>query len=286
MTRLSWPLASAAEMRALDHYSIETLGVPGDVLMESAGRAVAQGVLEELAPDASVCVVCGTGNNGGDGLVVARQLHLLGVRVGVAMLGDAAGLSTDAARNLERARETGVRIEGADCELPQRGVVVDAIFGTGLSREVSGLAAEWIQRINDARGRARGMLRVLSVDLPSGLSADTGQVLGAVVTADSTLAIGLPKLGLLLEPGRSCAGAVRVARIGIADQAPDTICAAESLTRAGAGAGLPSRPREGHKGSFGHALIVAGSAGKSGAAALAAVGAGRMGAGLVSVACP
>lgn len=286
MTRLCWPLASAAEMRALDRYSIDTLGVPGDVLMESAGRAVAERVLEGLAPGAAVCVVCGTGNNGGDGLVVARQLHLLGVPVQVGLLGDPPTLSTDAARNLERAREAGVRVEGADWEAPGQGVIVDAIFGTGLSRDVSGLAAEYIQRINDARGRAPGALRVLAVDLPSGLSADTGQVLGVAVAADSTLTIGLPKIGLLLEPGRTRAGEVRVARIGIADETPDTVCAAASLTRAGAGAGLPARPSDGHKGSFGHALIVAGSAGKSGAAALAALGAGRMGAGLVSVACP
>lgn len=273
-------------MRALDRYSIETLGVSGDVLMESAGRAIAQWVLEVRGAGASVCVVCGAGNNGGDGLVVARHLHALGVPVRAALLGDPLALSGDAARNLERARKLGVRLDGPDWEAPTRGVIVDAIFGTGLSRDVGGPAAESIRRINAARSSAAGSLRVLAVDLPSGLSADTGQVLGVAVSADCTLTIGLPKPGLLLEPGRSRAGEVRVARIGIADRTPDTVCAAESLTRAGAGAGLPARPRDGHKGSFGHALIVAGSAGKSGAAALAALGAGRIGAGLVSLACP
>ena len=286
VTRPSWPLACAAEMRALDRYSIETLGVPGDVLMESAGRELAAWVLEELAADAEVCVVCGAGNNGGDGLVAARHLHGLGARVRAAVLAEAASLSEDAARNFERARALGVRLEGPDWEAPQRGVLVDAIFGTGLTRAVTGTAAESIERINAARKGSFQALRVLAVDLPSGLSADTGQEMGVAVAADATLTIGLPKPGLLLEPGRSRAGEVRVARIGIADQAPGTVCSAESLTRFGAAASLPERPRAGHKGSFGHVLIVAGSAGKSGAAALAAQGAGRMGAGLVTVACP
>jgi NAD(P)H-hydrate epimerase len=127
---------------------------------------------------------------------------------------------------------------------------------------------------------------VLAVDLPSGLDADTGQVLGDAPQADLTLTLGLPKPGLALEPGRSLAGRVLVARIGIADEAPGVVASTRLWTHASAGARLPERPAHGHKGSFGHVLVVAGSTGKSGAAALAAQGAARAGAGLVTIACP
>jgi NAD(P)H-hydrate epimerase len=127
---------------------------------------------------------------------------------------------------------------------------------------------------------------VVAVDLPSGLHADSGQPLGCAVEADVTVTLGLPKLGLALEPGRSHAGRIVVGRIGIADEAPDLGHTAELWTRRAAAARLPSRPADGHKGSFGHALIVAGSEGKTGAAALSAEGAARIGAGLVTIACP
>jgi NAD(P)H-hydrate epimerase len=127
---------------------------------------------------------------------------------------------------------------------------------------------------------------VLAVDLPSGLDADTGQVLGEAVAADCTVTLGLPKLGLALEPGRSLAGEIVVARIGIADAAPGVTPRAALWTRAAAARRLPERPRGGHKGSFGHVLVIGGSQGKAGAAALAALGAARSGAGLVTIACP
>jgi len=164
--------------------------------------------------------------------------------------------------------------------------VVDAIFGTGLSRSVEGVEAEWIRRINACRANARGRVRVVSVDLPSGLCADTGAVLGSCVEADVTLALGLPKVGLALEPGRSAAGRIAVAGIGVGDPQAGRLPRAELWTRAYAGSRLPARPAAGHKGSFGHALIVAGSEGKTGAAALAAEGAARAGTGLVTIACP
>jgi NAD(P)H-hydrate epimerase len=272
-----WPLMGAAAMRALDRHTIETLGVPGEVLMESAGRAVVEAVLA-LRPR-EVLVLCGAGQNGGDGLVAARHLHALGVPVRAALFGEPAG---DAAAQLGRARAFGVPIaEGGALDLPgEGGVIVDALFGTGLARPIEGALAELIRRIA-AAGRA-----VVAVDLPSGIDADTGQVLGVAVRADVTVTFGLPKPGLALEPGRSHAGRVSVARIGIADTAPGVAPDAELWTSAAAAARLPARPREGHKGSFGHVLVVAGSEGKTGAAALAARGALRGGAGLVTIACP
>jgi len=291
-----WPLVGADEMRALDRHTIDGLGVPGDLLMESAGRAVAERVLaclpKRLRFDAAdgrfeVCVVCGGGNNGGDGLVVARHLQGLGLPVRVALLGDPGKLRGDAAANLARARAVGVALdvalEGAPWRPPVRGAIVDAIFGTGLTRRVEGPGAEAIARINQARSAD---VAVIAVDLPSGLDADTGQVLGVAVAADETVTIGLPKLGLALEPGRSLSGAVHVARIGIADEAPGVAVKGRLYGRAAAGRALPRRPRNAHKGSFGHVLVVAGSEGKSGAAHLASLAAVRAGAGLVTLACP
>jgi NAD(P)H-hydrate epimerase len=278
-----WPLVGAATMRALDRHTIEALGVPGALLMESAGRAVAEVALaERSASGGDVLVVCGAGNNGGDGLVTARHLALLGVPVRVALVADPKRLAPDAAANLARARAVGVPIETRGVRTAGAGVIVDALFGTGLTRAVAGPAAAAIRRMAASRPTAR----VVAVDLPSGLDADTGQSHGAVVAADVTVTIALPKLGLALEPGRSLAGRIVVARIGIADQAPGVRPDAELWSEAGAAAHLPARPADGHKGCFGHVLVVAGARGTTGAAALAAEAAARAGAGLVTIACP
>jgi NAD(P)H-hydrate epimerase len=278
-----WPLVGAATMRALDRHTIETLGVPGELLMESAGRAVAEVVLRERAGrPGDVLVVCGAGNNGGDGFVIARQLHAIGVAVRVALVGERRRLRGDAAANAARLERAGVRIATGPVRCAGASVVVDALFGTGLDRAVGGAAATAIRRMRAARPAAR----VVAVDLPSGLDADTGREHGVAVAADVTVTIGLPKLGLALEPGRSLAGTIVVARIGIADAAPKLAIDAELWTAAGVARRLPPRPVSGHKGVFGHVLVVAGSRGKTGAAALAADGALRAGAGLVTIACP
>jgi len=281
-----WPLVTAREMRELDRHAIETLGIPADTLMENAGRAVAEELLRELPEGTEVSIVCGRGNNAGDGLVVARLLHESNVDVCVILLGEAGSLSGEAATNLERACQVGVPLADREWRPPSRGIVVDAIFGTGLSRDVEGVEAEWIRRINACRVDARGRVRVVSVDLPSGLCADTGAVLGVCIEADVTVTLGSPKVGLVLEPGRSAAGRILVAGIGIEAPPADRLPRAELWTRAYAGSRLPIRDAAGHKGSFGHALIVAGSEGKTGAAALAAEGAARAGVGLVTIACP
>jgi NAD(P)H-hydrate epimerase len=283
--RSSWPLVDAEGMRRRDRHTIETLGVPGELLMEVAGRAVASEALALGAARRGALVVCGPGNNGGDGLVAARHLHLLGVRSRVVLLADEAALTGDAAANAVRARRARVSFVSPEVlEAPRAGEIwIDAIFGTGLGRAPRGLLAAAIEAASRAR-RERGC-PLLAVDLPSGLCADTGQALGACVEADRTVTLGLPKLGLLLEPGRSLAGVVRVARIGIADTVPGDPEPAACWTWSGAAQALPARPAAGHKGSFGHVLVVAGSQGKSGAAALAALGAERVGAGLVTIAC-
>jgi len=275
-------LVGAATMRALDRYAIDDLGIPGEILMESAGTAVARSVLAVRPPGGSVVVVCGAGNNGGDGWVVARVLRGLGVAVRVAFVGDPTALRGDAAAHRRRALAMGVAAGPVAAGLPRADVVVDAIFGTGLSREVEGEPARAIRAIQDASDEAL----VVAVDLPSGVCADTGRVLGVAVEADRTVTLGAPKLGLALEPGRTLAGEVVVARIGIPDEAPGIAPDAELWTAAAAGLRLPERPESGHKGAFGHVLVVAGSEGKTGAAVLTAEGAARGGAGLVSLACP
>jgi NAD(P)H-hydrate epimerase len=278
----AWPLVTAAEMRALDRHTIETLGVPGALLMELAGAAVARETDALRARDAAVWIFCGPGSNGGDGLVAARHLHLRGVPVRVVTVADPAAWRGDAADNARRLRALGVATLAGDAAPDPGTVIVDAIFGTGLARDVEGPPAAAIRRIRAARPACR----VLAVDLPSGLDADTGQPHGDAVAADVTVTIGLPKLGLALEPGRSLAGRVLVARVGIADAAPGATHGAALWTYAGAARRRPERPRDGHKGRFGHVLVVAGSEGKTGAAALAGLGAARAGAGLVTLACP
>jgi NAD(P)H-hydrate epimerase len=278
----AWPLVTAAEMRALDRHTIETLGVPGALLMELAGAAVANEAEALRAPGAAVFVFCGPGSNGGDGLVAARHLHLRGVPVHVVACAGPGGWRGDAGDNARRLRAVGVPLHGGDVAPAPGAVLVDALFGTGLARALEGPAAAALQRLRAARPACR----VVAVDLPSGLDADTGQPQGEAVAADVTVTIGLPKLGLALEPGRSLAGRVVVARIGIADEAPGVALRAELWTRAAAARRRPARPRDGHKGRFGHVLVVAGSEGKTGAAALAGLGAARAGAGLVTLACP
>lgn len=282
MLTYRWPLATAAEMRALDRHTIDVLGVPGEVLMESAGQAIAAQALRLLGRGGEVWCYCGAGNNGGDGFVVARLLHLRGVAVRIAQVGDGARFTPEAAANFARAERAGVPLVKPSAAPPRGSVLVDAIFGTGLAREVAGAAARAIRRINASRPQCK----VLAVDVPSGVEADGGQVLGAAVEADVTVCLGLPKLGLTQEPARSLAGEIVVARIGIVDAAPGVAPRAEGWTRVAASRALPKRPRGGHKGTFGHVLIAGGSTGKAGAAALAARGAARGGAGLVTVACP
>ena len=171
MIRDEWPLVSAAEMRALDQHTIETVGVPGEVLMEHAGAIVAREVAALRQPGGRVRVVCGRGNNGGDGLVVARLLHLRGIPVEIEWASAPRRLSPDASANWARARAAGCSVASARGRLPEGSVVVDAIFGTGLSRPLDAERIRTVRRINGLRPQ----VQVVSVDVPSGLDSDTGQ---------------------------------------------------------------------------------------------------------------
>lgn len=279
-------LLSTAQMRALDRHAIDDLGIPGIVLMEHAGEAVVE-VARGMVYDhhGPVVVLCGKGNNGGDGLVVARLLHDEGFPVRVVLPFVPDTLSPDARLMFDRAMERGVPITEtiADIELAEAGVVVDALLGTGVTGPVYGVLAELITRTNALRA-GRG---VLAVDLPSGVDADSGQVPGVAIQAAVTVTLAAPKPCLVLYPAAALAGRWSVAEIGFP---PDVVAAwsavGEIPERAQAASWLPKRPLTAYKGSVGTALLIAGSFGMTGAAAMAATAAYRSGVGLVRLALP
>ncbi|MCA2977795.1 MAG: NAD(P)H-hydrate dehydratase [Myxococcaceae bacterium] len=275
---------SADEMRRVEAAAAE-LGMPAAVLMENAGAAVARAALALAASHGRFLVLCGPGNNGGDGLVAARHLHAAGRVVFVEVLSDAASLGGEPARNHRSLEAAGVRCAPIAGALPvgPGDVVIDALFGTGLSRAPAGRFGEAVGRISAFRAAGA---KVLSADLPSGLNGDSGVPFAPCVTADATCAFGFLKLGQALEPGASRCGAVELVDVGVPAAAhavlsgPGVFVVEERDVQGR----LAPRRVDGHKGTFGHVLVVAGSRGKTGAAALAAKAALRTGAGLVTVA--
>lgn len=279
-------ILTAAQMRALDRHCIMTLGIPALQLMERAGYAVAEAAyaLFQQHPGV-VLVLCGKGNNGGDGLVAARLLHQLSVPVEVILPFPVQELSPDARAMLELAVEAGVSIDEClfDAVLENAAVVIDALLGTGVTGPVHGVMGELIERTNALR-EGRG---VLAVDLPSGVDTDTGQTYGPAIRAEITVTMALPKPCLLLYPGTELAGRWVVADIGFPREVVESWPAVAEITeRAQAAAWLPARPPTSYKGSIGTALIVAGSFGMTGAAAMASLSAYRSGVGLVLLALP
>jgi ADP-dependent NAD(P)H-hydrate dehydratase / NAD(P)H-hydrate epimerase len=282
---MQWVL-TAAQMREAEQAAESQHGMPSALLMENAGRALAAVARSVAGPQGRFHVLCGPGNNGGDGLVAARFLLEGGARLSVAVVGERGKMTADAQRNLKALESAAFRAQALE-DLPDLGpgdVVVDALFGTGLSRAPAGPFAEAIQRIQRWRGAGA---RVVAADVPSGLRSDTGEPFDPCVEADVTVAFGLLKRGQVLEPGASLCGELRRVDIGL------SLAAARSLTgpvvprlveESDARGALPPRRADSHKGTYGHVLGVAGSRGKSGAAALLARAALRSGAGLVSVA--
>jgi ADP-dependent NAD(P)H-hydrate dehydratase / NAD(P)H-hydrate epimerase len=281
-------VVTAAEMRALDRWTIEH-GTPGAVLMERAGVGATRLLRARLGRSRRpVVIVCGRGNNGGDGFVIARHLRRARIPVEVWLAAKPEEVRGDAAGMLEAWR----RLRGAveDLSAPDRvpvfvarlagaGAVVDAIFGTGLNAPVTGVAATVIEAIN-ASGRL-----VLAVDIASGLSADTGMPHGTAVCADVTASFAFAKVGQTLYPGVDHTGDLHVVDIGVPGEAVAAVGPRVTLLEeAQVGQLVKRRPRDGHKGTFGHVLVIAGSRGKTGAALLATGAAGRAGAGLVTLA--
>jgi NAD(P)H-hydrate epimerase len=283
-------VVTAAEMRALDRWTIEH-GTPGRVLMERAGAGAARVLRERLrAPRGPTVIVCGRGNNGGDGFVIARHLRRAGVPVEVWLVARPEDVRGDAADALAAWRKGRgpvhdlthlERVPALAARLRKAAAVVDALFGTGLNAPVTDVAAAAIEAIN-ACGAP-----VLAVDIASGLSADTGLPLGVAVRATVTATFALPKVGQVIYPGVDHTGLLAVVDIGIPPAALAAVRPRVTLLEAEeVGALLPPRPRDVHKGSFGHVLVLAGSRGKTGAALLAAEASVRGGAGLTTLAVP
>ncbi|WP_246736087.1 NAD(P)H-hydrate dehydratase [Enterovirga aerilata] len=267
------PLLNSRQMREADRRTIEN-GTPGFTLMLRAGEAAADAACRMLPQAGRVLVLCGPGNNGGDGFVAARILADRGHRVTVAAMKPVADLSGDAAEAGHLWGEAVCPLAAADPAGAD--LVVDALFGTGLARDLQGEVVEAIARVNGA-GRP-----VLAIDVPSGIDADTGLVRGAAVKAERTVTFACRKPGHLLYPGRAHAGAVEVADIGVSCMGLD----GPAVHANGPEIWLPAFPRidpAGHKYDRGHALVLSGGPGHTGAARLAARGALRAGAGLVSV---
>src|SRR3954466_4615919 len=282
---------SAAQMREADRRTIEDIGIPSLVLMENAGRQVVAAIeaIHTDLLDRQVAVLCGRGNNGGDGFVVARTLLQRGVDVSVFLVGQVSDVRGDARTNLDILGRLGVTVvEIADgqawelhlSEIRDCNLIVDAIFGTGLNAPVRGLIESVIADVN-----ASG-IPVVAIDLPSGLSADSCDLVGESIEAGTTVTLGAPKLPLVLPPAETRAGDIVIADIGIPSEVIDSLDGPQIdlLTRSSAREHLTPRTPDSHKGDYGHVLIVAGSRGKSGAAHFAGVGALRSGAGLVTVA--
>jgi NAD(P)H-hydrate epimerase len=287
-------LLTAAQMKEVDRRTSEVFGVPSLTLMENAGAGVAAFAEEKFPGLASlpIVILCGKGNNGGDGLVAARCLRQRGASPEVFLFAAPDAVKGDAAVNLKRWQECGGKVRSvaseADWEqarsvLAGARVVLDALLGTGLAGPATGLMAAVIEDVNRMAPRAA----VISVDVPSGLSSDSGHVPGPAVRAGATVTLCAPKVGMALPPACDFVGEMRVVPIGT----PAALLEDESLNlhllEPGEFGWLPRARKPGaHKGDFGHALIIAGSRGKAGAAVLAGMGALRSGAGLVTVASP
>jgi hydroxyethylthiazole kinase-like uncharacterized protein yjeF len=284
-------VVTAKQMQELDRLASSQYKIPTAQLMERAGEQLLAAVRAqfETLTGKRIMIVAGKGNNGGDGLVLARLLRQHPCTVDTYLAVDESALNGLALDQWQRLRQAGGRIAdqaGWTTEQVRKAatdadLVVDALLGTGLTKPVDGVYAELIGAMNEAG------TPVLSVDLPSGINADTGAVMGVAVTAALTVTFALPKLGLLLHPGAARAGRVIIGDIGIPQAAVDQLAlTVELITPDTTRRALTPRAPGQHKGDFGHLLVIAGSEGKMGAAAMCALGALRAGVGLVTVATP
>lgn len=285
-------LVTAEEMQAMDRRTIDSYGIPGQVLMENAGRGATR-MLMQLYPDIRgkrVAVLAGRGNNGGDGFVMARYLSAYGARTTVYLLGRSEGVKGDAAANLKLLQPIDVdvvelpsqeafdrhRVDLRHCDL-----LIDAILGTGLKQDVRGYFRSVIEFVN-AAGRP-----VFSVDIPSGLDSETGQPHGICIRADATATFAFAKTGQLIHPGMEMTGRLGIVDIGIPKHIVEEIGPRQALlTPEVVRGGLFPRKPDAHKGTFGHLLVVAGGRGKTGAAVMTATAAMKAGAGLVTLGVP
>ena len=284
-------VATTREMQKIDSLAISSYGIEGLELMENAGIGITKALKKRFCDFSKkeVLIFCGIGNNGGDGLVVARLLFNMKINVAVFLLEKQVDLKNDTAINAELAFKLGVKITELDKtnlhllddHLKNCDIIVDALFGTGLTRPISGLYKQTIEKINKSKKF------IAAVDIPSGINSDTGVLMGDCIRADLTLALALFKHGHLLFPAAALMGELELIDIEIppelvTSQALEVQVTEESDLRTW----FHRRSADSHKGNYGHVLVIAGSRGKGGAAGLTALAALRMGCGLVTLALP
>ena len=281
-------LVTSSQMRNIDKKAIEGIGIPGLELMEKAGKGTAQVAKAMLGEpdDKAVAIFCGRGNNGGDGFVVGRYLAQWGAQVQFFLTAKRNDLKGDAKTNLEKAVDLDLPIMEVlkERDVPSHikaDLIVDALFGTGFTGEITGHMSDIIQRINSSG------LPVLSVDIPSGLHADTGQYTGPCVKADRTATMALPKVGHFVFPGKAMSGEVSVIDIGVPQHVVDeeqislNLITGEEVRET-----IPQRPGDAYKGTCGRVVLIAGSTGLTGAAILASLSCLRAGAGMAILGTP
>jgi NAD(P)H-hydrate epimerase len=260
-------VVTADEMRGIDRKTIGEYGISGSVLMERAGLSVASNI-KEIFDKKKVLVLSGGGNNGGDGLVAARTLFKWGWDVKVLMMSIKDKLSPDCLEQFKTAERIGVPVE-VRTSLTEKdingSVVVDALLGTGINKPVTSPISDVIEILN------KSDVRVVSVDIPSGISSDNGQVMGGAVRADYTVTFGLPKIGHLIYPGAEFSGELFIEDIGFPEELLESEkLKTQTIENTDASMLVPERTKYSHKGDYGHVLVLAGSRGKTGAAFMAA----------------
>ena len=283
------PVVTAQQMRAIDQWAIEEIGIPGIALMENAGKAIVKR-LQEILPDIAskkIIIFCGKGNNGGDGFVIARYLHQLGAKTVILLAGKFADLKGDAKTNALSAKNLKIPIQelteesinSFDHKLRHSDVIVDALFGTGLSKSATGFMETVIKKINQHKKFC------VSVDINSGIDSDSGLLIGPHVISDLTFALDSMKISHLIYPAAAVMKKVELLDIGIPlVKRQDTkihLLEEKDIKKI-----FHNRQPDSHKGNYGHVLVLAGSRGKGGAAGLSALAALRAGCGLCTLALP
>lgn len=269
-------LPTGEQMRRADLYTIEKIGVPSMVLMERAALEVVRCMEEEQLDFRRVLVICGSGNNGGDGYAIARLLHLKGHDVTIFFAGNSQKRSEENAQQAKIAAHYEIPVI-TNLDTEEYSVIIDALFGTGLKREVTGHYREILCSVNQMTGKK------VAVDLPSGIHDTTGARMGIAFCADLTVAIAFPKRGLFLQEGNVCAGKILTGDIGISSETFSEGTVTFGYEKQDLFLGFPKRKKNSHKGSYGKVLMIAGSKGMSGAAYLSAKAAYAVGAGLVQI---
>jgi hydroxyethylthiazole kinase-like uncharacterized protein yjeF len=280
-------LVTSSQMRNIDKKTIEGIGIPGLELMKKAGSGVALAAKEMLGEikNKKVVIFCGRGNNGGDGFVVGRYLSEWGANVQFYITCKKEEVSRDAKTNLQKAEKMSLPITEVlkKEEIPlkiEADLIVDALFGTGFSGEITGFMKDIVEAINSSG------IRVISVDIPSGLHADTGQFTGACIKAERTVTMALPKIGHFFFPGKEMSGKVSVVDIGVPEQVVEEENINLNLITEEVKKMLPKRPGDAYKGTCGRVVLIAGSTGLTGAASLASLSSLRAGAGMAILGIP